>query len=60
MFIQARKVMIAAGLLLMGLSLPLGCKSTKPQPEITGYATPDDAANALIVAAKARDMDALT
>jgi Protein of unknown function (DUF2950) len=60
MFIQARKVMIAAGLLVMGLSLPLGCKSTKPQPEATGYATPDDAANALIAAAKARDMDALT
>ena len=54
MSVNARKVVLAAGLLMLAL---MACKSNKP--EMTGYATPDDAANALITAAKAGDQHAL-
>jgi hypothetical protein len=42
---------------MLALAVPIACKSKKP--ELTGYATPDDAANALITAAKAGDQNAL-
>jgi Protein of unknown function (DUF2950) len=54
MSVNARKVVLAAGLLLLAL---MACKSNKP--EMAGYATPDDAANALLAAAKAGDQSAL-
>jgi len=57
MSVKARKVVFAAGLLMLALAVPIACKSNKP--ELTGYATPDDAANALITAAKAGDQNAL-
>ena len=57
MSVKARKVVFAAGLLMLALAVPIACKSKKP--ELTGYATPDDAANALITAAKAGDQNAL-
>ena len=57
MSVKARKVVFAAGLLMLALAVPIACKSKKP--ELTGYATPDDAANALIMAAKAGDQNAL-
>ena len=57
MSVQARKVVFAAGMLLLVLAVPIAGNSTKP--EMTGYATPGDAANALIAAAKAGDQNAL-
>ncbi|HEX8797747.1 MAG TPA: DUF2950 family protein, partial [Terriglobales bacterium] len=54
MSVNARKVVLAAGLLMLAL---MACKSNKP--EMTGYATPDEAANTLIAAAKAGDQNAL-
>ena len=54
MSVNARKVVLAAGLLMLAM---VACKSNKPA--MTGYATPDDAANALIAAAKAGDQNAL-
>lgn len=56
MSVKARQVMFAA-LLMLTLAVPLACKSNKS--EMRGYATPDDAANALISAAKAGDQNAL-
>jgi len=57
MAVKARKFVLAAGLLMLGLAVQLACKSNKS--EMTGYATPDDAVNALITAAKADDRNAL-
>jgi hypothetical protein len=58
MSINARKVVLAAGLLM--LALAPACKSDKSdKSEMTGYATADDAANALITAGKAGDQNAL-
>lgn len=57
MVVNVRKVVFAASLLMLVLIVPFACKSNKP--EMTGYATPDDAANALIAAAKAGDQNAL-
>ena len=57
MSINARKVVLASGLLMVALILPQACKSNKS--EMTGYATPNDAANALHTAAKAGDQNAL-
>jgi len=57
MSVNARKVVLAAGLLALAVTLLQACKSNKP--EMTGYATADDAANALITAAKAGDQNAL-
>ena len=54
MSINARKVVLGVGLLMLTM---MACKSNKPK--MTGYATPDDAANALIAAAKAGDQNAL-
>jgi len=55
--VYARIVVVAAGLLMLALAVPIACKSK--ELELTGYATPDDAANALITAAKAGDQNAL-
>ena len=44
-------------LLMLMLSVPLACKSK--QADMSGFATPDDAGNALITAAKAGDQNAL-
>lgn len=55
MSVKAR-IAVAAGLLTLAL-VPLACNSSKQ--EMNGYATPDDAANALITAAKAGDQNAL-
>ena len=57
MSVNARKVVLAAGLLMLALAILQACKSNKP--ELAGYATADDAANALIAAAKAGDQNAL-
>jgi hypothetical protein len=57
MSVKARKVMFAAVSLILALAVPLACKSRKS--ETSGFATPDDAANALIAAGKAGDKDAL-
>ncbi|MBV8114888.1 MAG: DUF2950 domain-containing protein [Silvibacterium sp.] len=57
MSVKARKVVVAAGLLMLALSFPLACKSKKP--EASGFATPDDAANAFIAAGRAGDRNAL-
>jgi len=57
MLVNARKVVLAAGLLMLVLAILQACKSTKS--EMTGYATADDAANALVTAAKAGDQNAL-
>jgi Protein of unknown function (DUF2950) len=56
MSVKARQVMFAV-LLMLALAVPVACKSNKS--EMSGYATPDDAANALISAAKAGDQNAL-
>ncbi len=57
MSVKARKVAFVTGLLMLALAIPIACKSKKP--EMTGYATPDDAANAVITAVKAGDQEAL-
>lgn len=57
MSVRARKTVFAVGLLMLALAVPIACKSNKP--ELPGYATPDDAANALITAVKAGDQNAL-
>jgi hypothetical protein len=57
MSVKARKIGFVVSLLMLALVIPLGCKSN--QSEMTGYATPDDAASALISAAKAGDRNAL-
>ena len=44
-------------LLMLMLSVPLACRSK--QADMSGFATPDDAGNALITAAKAGDQNAL-
>jgi Protein of unknown function (DUF2950) len=54
MSVNTRKVVLAAGLLMLAL---MACQSNKS--ELAGYATSDDAANALITAAKAGNQDAL-
>ena len=54
MSINARKIVLAAGFIMLAL---MACKSKKPV--MTGYATPDAAANALITAAKAGHENAL-
>ena len=53
----ARKNASATWLLILALLVPSACKSNKP--EMSGFATPDDAANALITAAKAGDQNTL-
>lgn len=55
--VKAGNVSFAPGLLILTLAVWLACQSHKP--EVSGYATPDDAANALISAAKAGDQNAL-
>jgi hypothetical protein len=57
MTVNARKVVLAAGLLMLALAILQACKSDKT--EMAGYATANDAANALIAAAKAGDENAL-
>lgn len=57
MSVNRRKVVLAAGLLTLAISVLQACKSNNP--EMSGYSTPDDAANALITAAKAGDQVAL-
>ena len=57
MSVNAQKVVLAAGLVMLAMAVLLACTSNKSEP--TGYATPDDAANALITAAKAGDQNAL-
>lgn len=57
MSFPTRKVVLAAGLLMLALAILQACKSDKP--EMAGYANADDAANALIAAAKAGDQNAL-
>lgn len=57
MAIEARRVQNVVGLLALAIFIPLGCKSNKP--EVSGFATPEDAANALITAAKAGNQDAV-
>ncbi len=54
MSLNGRKAVLTAGLLILAL---MACKSNKS--EMMGYATSDDAANALITAAKAGDQNAL-
>jgi len=56
---MSRKVSktVPAWFLALALFVPIACKSNKP--ELSGFATPDDAANALIAAAKAGDETAL-
>ena len=46
-----------AWLLALTLALPLACNSKKP--ETSGFATPDDAANAMIAAGKAGDQNSI-
>jgi hypothetical protein len=53
---KAQKIAFAARLLILFLIL-VACNSNKPS--MSGFATPDDAANALIAAAKAGDETAL-
>ena len=57
MSLKARNTMSAVSLLLMLLAVPLACKSNKPS--MSAFASPDDAGNALITAAKAGDQNAL-
>jgi hypothetical protein len=57
MSVKAQKVLIVAGSLILAIVIPLACKSKQPEP--SGFATPDDAANAVIAAAKAGDQNAL-
>lgn len=57
MSVNRRKVVLAAGLLTLAIGVLQACKSNKP--EMSGYSTPDDAAKALITAAKAGDQNAL-
>lgn len=61
MSVNARKVMLAGGLLM--LAVALGCSAAKPEksdkPEMTGFATPDAASTALVTAAKAGDRNAV-
>lgn len=55
--VKPRDVVFATGLLILALAVSLACNSRKP--ELSGYTAPDDAANALISAAKAGDQNAL-
>ena len=57
MTVNARKVALATGLLMLAMTVLQACNASKP--EMSGYANPDDAANALIAAGKAGDQNAL-
>lgn len=59
MSVNARKFVLAAGLLMMVAALACNSNQSENKPAMTGYATPDDAGNAMITAAKAGDRDAL-
>lgn len=63
MFLKYRKVGVLAQLLFLALIVPVvGCNKSATAPEkpsVTGYATPDDASNALLAAAKSGDQNAL-
>jgi hypothetical protein len=62
MSFKHRRITLTIRLMLMGLMIPLAAckKSENPEkPSISVFATPDDASNALLAAAKAGDQNAL-
>jgi Protein of unknown function (DUF2950) len=63
MFLKYRRVGVPAKLLLLALVVPIvGCNksaTTPEKPAVVAYATPDDASNALLAAAKSGDQNAL-
>jgi hypothetical protein len=61
MSLKHRRIAFTARLLLLAIFLPLAaCKKSEPEkPSISTFATPDDASNALIAAAKSGDQNAI-
>jgi hypothetical protein len=61
MSLKHRKIAFTAQILLLAIFLPLAaCKKSEPEkPSISTYASPDDAGNALIAAAKSGDQNAI-
>src|SRR5271169_6871681 len=62
MSLKPRRITLAARFLLLALILPLAScnrSATPEKPSISVFATPDDASNALLAAAKSGDHDAL-
>ncbi len=62
MLLKHRRITFTIRLMLMGLIIPLtACKKSEnpEKPLVSVFATPDDASNALLAAAKAGDRDAL-
>ena len=60
MVLKPRKTFLNAQLLLLALVIPiLSCHKAADKPAIRAFATPDDAASAVITAIKAGDHDAL-
>jgi hypothetical protein len=62
MSLNHRRNALTVRLLLLAIFVPLSaCKKSEPEkPSVTVFATPDDASNAIIAAAKAGDRDAGT
>jgi len=57
--LKPRRIALMARLLLLALMLPLASCNKSAKPSIGVFATPDDASNALLTAAKAGDQNAL-
>ena len=59
MSLKHRRVAFTVRLLLLTIILPLAACRKSDKPSISGFASPDDAGNALLVAAKSGDQNAL-
>jgi Protein of unknown function (DUF2950) len=61
MSLKHRRIVFTARLLLLAIFIPLAaCKKSEPErPSISTFATPDDASNELLAAAKSGDQTAL-
>ena len=56
--IKSQRNSLTAGLLLLSLALSLGACNKSEKPSLRGFATPEDAGNALLAVAKSGDQDA--
>ncbi len=59
MLLKTRRIAVTARLLLLALIIPLAACSKPEKPSIQVFASPDDAGNALVQAAKSGDQNAV-
>jgi hypothetical protein len=60
MLLKQRRITLTIRLLLLALMIPVAaCKKAADKPSISVFASPDDAGNALVAAAKSDDQNAL-